>query len=92
MATPASHLIDGHYADLGVVRRWTWDRYQRLAAFLNLTEAELASLICMPHGHLPGAKGLNVFPGPAALLLTLIEAQAMKGYSADIIPDPIAKL
>lgn len=92
LATPASHLIDGHYADLGIVRRWTWDRYHRLASFLNLTAGELASLVCMPHRHLNTAKMTNRFSGSTALLLTLLEAKAMKGYSTDIIADPIAKL
>lgn len=86
--TPASLNIDLHYAELNIVRRWNWERFHRLAAFLNVTYEELASLICLPHTQLPGIKKRNFFPGPAALLLTLIEAQAMIEYSQDIIAQP----
>ena len=86
--TPGSLQIDLHYADLQVVRRWTWERFHRLASFLRLTYGELASLICLPHGQLKGVQARNYFPGPAALLLTLLEAQVMAAYSNDIISNP----
>lgn len=88
LQTPASLNIDVHYAQLNVIRRWNWERFHRLAAFLNLTHGELASLICLPHRHLKGIRARNVFPGPAALLLTLLEAQVLASYSNDIIPNP----
>jgi hypothetical protein len=86
--TPASLRVDLHYAHLGVIARWDWDRFLRLAAFLNYTPQELASVICLQHGKLARAEQTNRFPGPAALLLTLLEAQAMKDFSADIIKAP----
>jgi hypothetical protein len=86
--TPASLNIDLHYAKLGVVRRWNWERFHRLAAFLNMTYGELASTICLHHSLLEGVRARNVFPGPAALLLTLLEAQYLADYSNDIIANP----
>ena len=89
LQTPASLRIDLHYAHLGVKVRWDWDRFLRLAAFLNYTPAELASVICLPHGRLWYCERYNSFPGPAALLLTLLEAKALKGFTSDIIPNPL---
>jgi hypothetical protein len=88
LQTPASLLTDVHYAKLNIVRRWNWDRFNRLAAFLQLTHGELASLICLPHSQLPGIRKRNVFPGPVALLLTLLEAQVLAQFSNDIIAQP----
>lgn len=86
--TPASLLIDLHYARLGVRARWDWERYCRISTFLDYTPYELASLIHLTHAHVPAIEQNNKFPGPAALLLTLLEAQAMKDYSTDTIPNP----
>jgi hypothetical protein len=87
-ATPASLRIDLHYARLGVVTRWDWDRYLRLASFLDYTPAELASVICLEHRNLALCERRNRFPGTAALLLTMLEARALKSYSTDIIENP----
>jgi len=88
-ATPASLLIDLRYAKLGIIARWSWDRYIRLAAFLNYTPAELASVVALPHRKLKAIEaGTMRFPGSTALVLTLLEAQAMRNYSTDIIPQP----
>lgn len=86
--TPASILIDIHYANLQVRFRWTWERYCRLAAFLNYTIGELASVICLEHSLLRQAEKYNKFPGPACLHLTLLEARAMRLLSTDIIANP----
>lgn len=91
LQTAASLNIDIHYAQIDVIRRWNWERYHRLAAFLNLTHGELASFICLPHSQLAGIRTRNVFPGPAALLLTLLEAQVLANYSDDIIAQPFPK-
>lgn len=88
-ATTASFQIDLHYAKLGVIARWDWDRYLRLASFLNYTPHELASLVCLPHVKLKPIERNNRFPGPVALLLTMLEAQALKNFSADIIANPL---
>lgn len=90
--TFGSIRFDLHYAKLGIIARWDWDRYTRLAKFLDLTVHELASLICLRHRHLDLAQRDNVFPGPAALLLTLVEAQAMSAYTKDVIAEPLPKL
>jgi hypothetical protein len=87
--TPASLRIDLHYARIGVIARWDWERFTRLALFLNYTPEEMASLICLQHSHLHGIRERNIFPGPAALLLTLVEAQVLKGISYDIISNPL---
>jgi hypothetical protein len=90
--TLGSRRIDLHYGKLGIPRRWTWARFDALCAFLRVTHEEMASTICMPHSTLPTAYKRNCFPGPAALLLTLIEANVKKGLSEDIIENPIASL
>lgn len=86
--TPASLRLDLHYSHLGVVARWDWDRYLRLAKFLNYTPHELGSLVCLPHAHVDIAERKNSFPGPAALLLTLLEAKALAGLGSDVIANP----
>ena len=86
-ASPASLRFDIHYARLGVIARWDWQRYVRLAAFLNLTVYELGSLICLPHSRVTLTQKKNKFPGPAALLLTLLEAQAV-AKMGDVIENP----
>ena len=89
--TPGSLLIDTHYATLNIVRRWNWERFHRLAAYMRLTHGELASLICLTHAKLPSIQRNNVFPGPAALLLTIIEARYMANTTDDVISDPFPK-
>lgn len=90
--TLGSRRIDLHYAKLNIPRRWTWDRFTMLCSVLRVTHEEMASAICLPHSYLNGAYRRNIFPGPAALLLTMIEADVMKGISKDIIENPIAPL
>ena len=85
--TVTSDLIDLRYARKGAVYRWDWERYLRLAKFLNYTTAELASVIALPHAQMERCERNNRFAGPACILLTLIEAKALKGYSDDIIED-----
>lgn len=79
--TPASTLIDLHYANLNIVRRWDWERFVRLCMFLRITPGELASLVCMRHSALNGAKENSQFPEPVCLLLTLVEAEALKNFA-----------
>lgn len=90
--TLGSRRIDLHYAKLRIPHRWTWARFQALCAFLRVTPEEMASTICLPHSRLAGINQRNCFPGSAALLLTLIEANVKKGLSTDIIENPIASL
>gem|GEM_PF-3887096 len=82
--TVVTAQIDIHYADLGVVERWTWERFTRLAAFLRLQHAELSSLICLPHTDMRKAQKDDKFHGSAAMLLTLMEAQFMADYIGTI--------
>jgi hypothetical protein len=89
--TTATLSFDLHYAQLEVVRRWDRDRYLRLCAFLQLTPYELASLICWRHVEVNVAIKNSNFPGPVALLLTMIEAQAMINHSKDVIANPLPK-
>lgn len=91
--TPASLNIDLHYAKLHVWERWTFDRYVRLAKFLNLTLYELASLACLDHRQIPILENRNrLFKGGArdrsgALVLTLLEAFVCKQHTNDIVAD-----
>ncbi len=89
--TSATLSFDIHYAQLEVIRRWDRDRYLRLCAFLQLTPHELASLICWRHCEVNVAVENSNFPGPVALLLTMIEAQAMINHSKDVIANPLPK-
>lgn len=88
--TAASLRFDLHYSHLGIIERWDRDRYDRLCLFLNLTRYELASFICWPHSQVDGAIERNRFRGPVCLLLTLIEAQAMRNYT-QVIKNPFPK-
>ncbi len=88
LATPASLNIDIHYARLGIKTRWTWERFIRLAGFLNYTPAELASVICLTHRTMAVCQKQNWFSGPACLLLTMLEARAAADYLPDVIKDP----
>ena len=89
--TLGSRRIDLHYAKLGIPQRWTWDRFSLLCSVLRVTHLELASVVCLPSAALKRAFFANQFPGPAALLLTLIEADVMKGIT-DTIENPLASL
>lgn len=90
--TPTTLLLDTHWATLGIVRRWDWTRFVRLANFLQMTPWELASLAMIKHSSLEAYKRRGVLPtvnpAPTALILTLLEAQALKGWVADIIVNP----
>lgn len=96
--TPASLKIDLRYAKLQIYDRWTYDRFVRLATFLNLTAGELASLACIPHRSLPTFERRNrlkVGPGKnygSAFLLTLIEAHVCREWTHDIIANPFPDL
>ena len=94
--TPASLMIDCHYASLRLVERWSWVRYVRLCKFLNFTPWELASLVMLRHaviapyqrtGRLPAQNARAI-----AMMLTLIEAHVMAKWTDDTIPDPFPKL
>ncbi len=90
--TAASLTFDLHYAQLGLVQRWDWQRYCRLAAFLELTVYELGSLLCITHRRVISRKSGSRFLPTECLLLTMLEAQAMKSYGADVIENPLPKL
>lgn len=94
--TPGSQLVDLHYARLRLVERWDWMRFVRLANFLQLTPWELASLALIRHDLLEAYKRRGMLPmrspAPTALILTLLEAQALKGWVNDIIPNPFPSL
>lgn len=91
-STPTTQLLDCHWSTMSLVRRWDWVRFVRLANFLQMTPWELASLAMIKHAALEGYKRRGVLPvqnpSATALLLTLLEAQAMKGWTADIIVNP----
>ena len=91
LETQASLRFDIHYAKIGIRARWSILRYRRLARFLGLTPGELASLLHLRHLDLKKAYRTDHFPGPAALLLTLLEAQSYKDYSVNVIPFPFPR-
>ena len=96
--TPASLQTDLRYAQLHIWKRMTWERYVRLAAFLNVTPAELASIVCVPHRALESFERRNhLYNGhaadrAAALLLTLLESHVAKEFTQDVIENPLPDL
>lgn len=92
IATPASQLIDAHYASIGVTFRWDRERFTRLCNFATYVPSEVASLVGLPHSYLPHFERSNNMPLSAALLLTILEARLYQGLSTDIIPNPFPSL
>lgn len=98
LATPASLKIDLHYAHQQIWERWTWERFVRLAKFLNVTIGELASIACMPHRALEAFERRNriyagVSPDRAtALVLTLLEAHLASEFTLDVVTNPFPNL
>ena len=98
-ATPGSRLIDLHYQRLFIYERWTWERFDRLAAALKITPYELASIVGLPHKcvakweyktQMPLSQhngGLGV-----ALCLTVLEAHILAAFTEDIIKNPYPDL
>lgn len=97
--TPSTLRIDLHYEMLGIYRRWNWERFSRLAAFLNVTPYELGSTACITHKQVTAFKEKNrlllaarVPHRAAALLLTVIEWNACKEFTNDVIANPFPNL
>lgn len=86
--TPLSVQIEIHYAKLGIIGRWDWARYRRIAYFCNYTVYELASLLCVSHKTIDVAKAQNRFPSSVCMLLTLFEAQLIGKFTDDVIRNP----
>lgn len=90
--------IDVHYANLLLVERWTWDRFNRLAAFLQISHAELASAVTLPHRYLDRYASSNRIPNrdgngrAIALLLTLLETHCCSEWTNDVIRNPFPDL
>jgi hypothetical protein len=98
LQTPTTLLIDLHYAQHHIWERWTWERFKRFCAFLNVTPAELASIACIPHNQLELFEQRNrIMQGhapnrAAALLLTLHELNCCAAYTKDVVANPFPNL
>ena len=96
--TPGTLRIDVHYANLLLVERWDYPRFARLCAFLQISEAELASLVLMPHNYLPAFKLTNKLHHrrpvalPIAMILTLLELHCCGAMTKDVIVQPFPDL
>lgn len=96
--TPSTLLIDVHYNKLLLVERWTWERFIRLCAFLQISEGELASAVLMPHQYLGPYETSNHIhhsrarAAPIALLLTLLEHHCCGAMTKDTIENPFPNL
>lgn len=96
--TPASLMIDVHYAKLRLVERWDWARFVKLCTFLRMTDCEVASLVLLPHKKLAEYQKRNTLPLTAphassvALNLTLLEAFLMRGLTNDVVSNPFPDL
>lgn len=84
-STPASELIDIHYEVLGVKKRWTRDRIERLCGFLKISQSELASMTLAGHKSFDTYIKKGSFPGPLAILLTILESRYLAGFAPDVI-------
>jgi hypothetical protein len=93
--TVASVYIDAHYATLGLIDRWTWDKYTRFCEILRWTPYEVASLVGMPHTAVDRFQHNDMLTGPGALAwaihLTNLEWTLMKDYVAGAV-NPFPKL
>lgn len=96
--TPASFQLDLRYAELRIWERWDYERFIRLAKFLNLTLHELASLACIDHKQVESLerrnrlmKG-NLKDRAGALVLTLLEAHMCAAFTKDIVESPFPDL
>jgi hypothetical protein len=89
--TPATLMIDTHYAQLRLLDRWTWERYCRLCEYLRMTAYEMASVVMLPHANVSIFRTHGRIPNPGAthiaLLLTMIEYNMCKGIAIDAV-DP----
>lgn len=96
--TPSSLSIDLHYAQLKIYERWNWDRFIRLAAFLNVTPHELGSIACITHHQVENLQRTNRLKNATgkdragALVLTLLEAHVAKHCTTDVIENPFPSL
>jgi len=98
LQTPSTLLIDVHYSKLLLVERWTWERFTRLCAFLQISPAELASSVLMPHDYLLNYERTNrihrsrAVALPIALLLTCLELRCCGEMTNDVIRNPFPDL
>jgi hypothetical protein len=98
LQTPNTLRIDVHYANLLLAERWTWDRFNRLAAFLQISHAELASAVTLSHRSLEKYESTNRIPNrdgngrAIALLLTLLESHVCGEWTNDVIANPFPDL
>lgn len=94
--TPASLMIDSHYAQLQLNQRWNWERFVRLCQFLRMTPWEVASMVMLRHGSVDTFKRNGRLSGQGhnavALLLTLLEARVMSEWTGDVIANPFPDL
>jgi hypothetical protein len=84
-ATSASTLIDLHYGRINLVKRWNRERIERLLGFLRLSQAELASLVAVPHNTFGTQVTRGKFSPPVCLLLTILEGRFLRGIAPDVI-------
>lgn len=91
--TPASLKIDLWYEHRNIYRRWDWERFKRLAAFLSVTPYELGSIVCITHKQVDCYREKNrLVDGrsknrSAALVLTILETFCCKAYTKDVVHD-----
>jgi hypothetical protein len=97
--TPASLILDVHYAKLLLVERWTWDRFIRFAAYLKMTPYELGSAALISHDMVDHLRSKNHLGGyrhqgvrAQALILTLLEAHLCGAIFHDVIQNPFPDL
>lgn len=94
--TPASLMIDSHYAKSRVVERWSWERYVRLCQFLRMTPWEVASIVMLSHNAVETFHRRGRLSGTGyravALVLTLLEAHVMAAWTDDVIRNPFPDL
>lgn len=88
-----------HYRQLGLwyeggkrkgFRGWTRERFNRLCQMLNVTQDELAALVCLPMWKLKPWLKANNIPPEVSLHFEIMEAaflQATSGHTKMVMPN-----
>lgn len=96
--TAASVMLDTHWSMMRLESRWTWERFVRLAKFLEMTPYELASLVMLRHQDVPSYLERGMMHPKhrttrlIALFLQLVENHVMGAWDPAVVLDPFPHL
>jgi hypothetical protein len=99
MPSETTQRVSLHYRQLGLwygrgkkdgYQGWTRDRFNRLCHMLNVTQDELAALVCVPMWKLAPWLKANNIPPEVSLHFEIMEASyiwATSGHSRIVMPN-----